>query len=215
MPGLTYRRIFGGPPRLFPLISRTQAFFAYMVIIFIDAPHLIEDYVEPDGGNAGLRGWWFSTEAACPYTQQAFEKSVKTVEEACKLQGPFDGVLGFSQGAAFTAILLAMQSLGKVECGFKFGVLVSGFHCEICTLDDPFVREGLITVPTLHILGEADTIIPKARSMEFLHFFVSPTILCHPGGHFMPTTSQSKEECIAFFKKVAAVCANREPLPSS
>lgn len=82
-------------------------------LVFIDAPHLIEDYVEPDGGNAGLRGWWFSSEAACPYTQQAFEKSVKTVEQACKLQGPFDGVLGFSQGAAFTAILLAMQSLGS------------------------------------------------------------------------------------------------------
>ncbi|KAH9372621.1 hypothetical protein HPB48_021769 [Haemaphysalis longicornis] len=53
------------------------------------------------------------------------------------------------------------SNVQKVECGFKFGVLVSGFHCEICTLDDPFVREGLITVPTLHILGEADTIIPK------------------------------------------------------
>lgn len=38
-----------------------------------------------------------------------FENSLALIEETFEKQGPFDGLLGFSQGAAFVGILCGMQ----------------------------------------------------------------------------------------------------------
>ncbi|KAK8764469.1 hypothetical protein V5799_032916 [Amblyomma americanum] len=146
----------------------------------------------------GGRGWWISGSA------REFEESVKAIEQACKTEGPCDGILGFSQGACMTAMILSLQCLKQVECSFKFGVLVSGFQSRTCPQDHLFAKEGSIDVPTLHIIGDNDTIIPKERAIELLPFFVSPCVLYHPGGHSLPTSSQCKKEYIDFFKQMAS-----------
>ncbi|XP_077517548.1 esterase OVCA2-like isoform X2 [Amblyomma americanum] len=179
-------------------------------LVFIDAPHLIENDALCVGDNEGGRGWWFSSEksfSAREYTDtcRGFEESVKAIEQACKLEGPFDGILGFSQGAAMAAMILLMQCLKKVECSFKFGVLVAGFRSRSSAHDHLFAKEGLIDVPTLHIVGETDNIIPKAQAIEILPFFVSPSVLYHPGGHFLPTSGQCKMDYIDFFKQMASM----------
>ena len=38
-----------------------------------------------------------------------FEQSLATLREAAERDGPFDGVLGFSQGAALVGLLCALQ----------------------------------------------------------------------------------------------------------
>jgi hypothetical protein len=43
-----------------------------------------------------------------------FEKSLSLIEKTFEEQGPFDGLLGFSQGAAFVGILCGMQ---ETNCG--------------------------------------------------------------------------------------------------
>lgn len=61
------------------------------------------------------RGWWFNTE---DYTFNAtkpsdlsvgFQESLTSIENKFKQDGPFDGILGFSQGASFVSILCAIQ----------------------------------------------------------------------------------------------------------
>ncbi|XP_037508007.1 esterase OVCA2 [Rhipicephalus sanguineus] len=179
-------------------------------LVFIDAPHPIENgvYGEVDNEGGG-RAWWFSSEktfSSKEYTDtcRGFEESVKAIEEAFKEQGPFDGILGFSQGAAMTAMILSLQSLKRIECSFKFGVLVAGFRSRSSAHDYLFAQEGAIDVPTLHVVGETDNIIPKAQATEILPFFVSPSVLYHPGGHFLPTSSECKAEYNAFLKKMAS-----------
>lgn len=44
-----------------------------------------------------------------------FDDSVAVIEKIFLEQGPFDGILGFSQGAAFVSILCAMK---KKNCKF-------------------------------------------------------------------------------------------------
>uniref|UniRef100_G3MTF0 Serine hydrolase domain-containing protein n=1 Tax=Amblyomma maculatum TaxID=34609 RepID=G3MTF0_AMBMU len=172
-------------------------------LVFIDAPHLIENDVHSEEDSQGGRGWWISGSARDNGdTCREFEESVKAIEQAYKLEGPFDGILGFSQGACMAAMMLSLQCLKKVECSFKFGVLVSGFQSRTCPQDHLFAREGSIDVPTLHIIGDTDTIIPKERAIEILPFFVSPSVLYHPGGHYLPTSSECKKEYIDFFKKM-------------
>lgn len=64
-------------------------------------------------------GWWFNREdRTFRGVRQGgpaigFEASVRLVEETCREHGPFDGVLGFSQGACFVGLLCDLQHRGR------------------------------------------------------------------------------------------------------
>lgn len=53
--------------------------------------------------------------------------------------------------------------------------------------------EDRITIPSLHIFGETDNVIPKEMSEELACIFEDPRILQHTGGHYFPSTTQQKE----------------------
>jgi predicted esterase len=84
---------------------------------------------------------------------------------------------------------------------FKFAFLCGGFPPNDIELKY-FLSEKShsITTPSCHIIGDADTIIPKERSLQMLDFFEDlPTrvIVTHTGGHGLPhdgeTTSAVKK----------------------
>jgi len=50
-----------------------------------------------------------------------FDDSLVVIKRAFVEQGPFDGILGFSQGAAFVSILCAMK---KKKSKFKNNTLI-------------------------------------------------------------------------------------------
>ncbi|KAL0387329.1 UNVERIFIED_CONTAM: Rhodanese-like domain-containing protein 6 [Sesamum radiatum] len=70
------------------------------------------------------------------YQQQTegFEKSIKYLKTVFSEAGPFDGILGFSQGAAMAALVGAHREKLKGEMDFRFVVLCSGFavNMTIC-----------------------------------------------------------------------------------
>ena len=73
---------------------------------------------------ADPRGWWFSQPAPSFEAHQrsdcddGFSVAVAAVAEFAALHGPFDGLMSFSQGAAFHVILSLMQ--GSVSCTVMF-----------------------------------------------------------------------------------------------
>ena len=62
-------------------------------------------------------GWWFSTSEKTFNSKIpsdlciGFGDSLDLIEKTFAEQGPFDGLLGFSQGAAFVGILCGMQEI--------------------------------------------------------------------------------------------------------
>lgn len=79
-----------------------------------------------------VRGWWFSEDepndafsSLKPSTlAKGFDESLSVIKETYTKDGPFDGILGFSQGAAMAAMVLAMSQQGsktnrKFECHLK------------------------------------------------------------------------------------------------
>lgn len=60
--------------------------------------------------------------------------------------------------------------------------------------------EESITIPTLHIYGQTDEIIPKEMSQALAAQFKSVEILEHSGGHYFPATAQQKQTFINFFQ---------------
>ena len=163
--------------------------------VFVTAPHVI-----PEEANLARaeheqeRGWWFSKPErgynAMDRTDVCigFEESFKLVQDMFESQGPFDGVLGFSQGAAFVSLLCVLRNDPSNKVEFKFAILIAGFQSLIsshqCWYSNP------IDCPSFHTIGSTDGVIPTHSSEELLLKFVNGTAYRHNGGHYVPASPQ-------------------------
>lgn len=98
------------------------------------------------------------------YTRQTegWEASEASLRDFVNLHGPFDGVLGFSQGSAVAAYLCSQQQAesegrcmgGAPSWGFRFAVLSSGF-VSACPSHRRMLDSigGIIKLPSLHVFG--------------------------------------------------------------
>jgi hypothetical protein len=123
----------------------------------------------------------------------------------------FDGVIGFSQGAALAGLLLATQEAAgegaagpaplasRSGFGFGFGVMIGGF-----TSDEPehaaLFRRRLAT-PSLHVTGTADRIVPMRDSLLLAERFADPVIITHGGGHVIPSDPPIIGRIVAFAER--------------
>lgn len=183
-------------------------------LVFVDAPLTVQSadsdkspqassgpVVEADG-----RGWWFSDVAALSFSAQqqcevslGLDQSVTAVRDAIRTQGPFDGILGFSQGAAFVTMLCSLQEQNlEPDFNFRFAVLVAGFR-SACSEHERFYKSTL-QIPSLHVFGQEDRVIPDHMSKDLLPVFNDPQILTHPGGHFVPAASAHRQSYQDFLK---------------
>ncbi|KAF3793240.1 Rhodanese-like domain-containing protein 6 [Nymphaea thermarum] len=121
------------------------------------------------------------------YQQQTegWEESYNFLKKTFSQMGPFDGVLGFSQGASMAATLCARRA-NDVDIDFKFAILCSGF----CT--PAFGFKGLIECPSLHIFGgtvSKDKQISGDASFKLANLFnpACTVVVEHNSGHIVPT----------------------------
>ncbi|AWO99829.1 putative ovarian cancer-associated 2 protein [Scophthalmus maximus] len=174
--------------------------------IISEAPEKEDGSAPGPGGDEDSRGWWFSDVQARSFSAQqqceeslGLDESVAVVREAVQVQGPFDGILGFSQGAAFVAILCSLQEQKlEPEFSFRFAVLVAGFR-SACLEHLKFYSAPL-RIPSLHVFGLEDRVIPDDMSRELLPSFLEPRVLTHPGGHFVPAASAHRPTYQDFLK---------------
>ncbi|XP_074869434.1 esterase OVCA2 isoform X2 [Carettochelys insculpta] len=160
----------------------------------------------PAGGAAEPRAWWFSRPEEETFEAleeaarcQGLEQALETVARACAELGPFDGLLGFSQGAALAAIVCALQQRGDARFPFRFAVLIAGFKSRAAP-HGRYFREP-IAAPSLHVLGESDRVIPAALSRELAAHFREPAVLSHPGGHFVPAAASQRAAYLEFLAR--------------
>lgn len=59
-----------------------------------------------------------------------------------------------------------------------------------------------IAIPSLHIYGTADKIIPTEMSSDLASCFDNPMVVTHPGGHYLPATATQKHDFQAFIKNL-------------
>ena len=80
----------------------------------------------------------------------------------------------------------------------KFAIMSSGFLSgslvHLNFLEDP------ILIPSLHVFGETDEIIPRQMSEALASKFENADIMTHPGGHYFPATTAQKQTYINFFQ---------------
>lgn len=149
-------------------------------LVFPDAPHFISDSQE-------LRCWWRSSDDRLVY--HGLDESISFIKDIWNTQS-FDGILGFSQGATFTAIL---SNLLKP----KFVIIVSGF-VPFPTL----LQESFNPIKSLHIMGKSDEIVPLQENFKLSQCFINPSIYMHDGGHYLPLNRDAIETIQEFIKNL-------------
>ncbi|KGN65012.1 rhodanese-like domain-containing protein 6 [Cucumis sativus] len=130
-----------------------------------------------------------------------FEKSLAYLKTVFSEKGPFDGILGFSQGAAMAAAVCSRKLSLKGAVEFRFAVLCSGFPLQMPELD-----RGLINCPSLHIFGSDggnDRQIANKTSRNLASCFDAgcSVIIEHDLGHIIPTRPPYIDEIKEFLQR--------------
>lgn len=179
-----------------------------------------------DDGEPEAYGWWRRSNTAEPPEYVGIEEGLSVVADTLSKEGPFDGVMGFSQGAALAAMVTSMlegesrkeafkaaQSKSKLAISYpqpfarlthpplKFCVLYAGFVAP----GDRYTAfyEPTISTPTCHFIGSLDTLVEEARTDRLIEVTggeAGITKVVHPGGHFVPNNRQYLDAVVAFIK---------------
>ncbi|KAK9709290.1 Serine hydrolase (FSH1) [Popillia japonica] len=104
----------------------------------------------------------------------------------------------FSQGGCFTGLLCDLQHRNLLNFSFNFVIIISGFKSG--SLPHSKYYEDLISLPSLHVFGQNDEIIPTDMSAALRDCFNDPVTVTHGGGHYFPATAAQKEDYQKFFK---------------
>jgi fermentation-respiration switch protein FrsA (DUF1100 family) len=152
---------------------------ASVELVYVDAPSLSSGSLS--SGSRSSRsssdfGWW----------HEGFRGWERTREWAVGLLNAqhFDGILGFSQGAALAGLLAALRDSGPAPISFDFAIMVGGFTSNMSQHAALFGHK--LTVPSVHVTGRADTIVPIRDSLLLADRFADPVVIEHPGGHVIP-----------------------------
>jgi acetyl esterase/lipase len=176
--------------------------------VFLDAPslsasdygwwHAVNKELDPAGGDPGVDG---------PRRHYKGWARTRDAIVACfEAQGPFDGILGFSQGAALAGLLVGLRSTdgrATVErpLRFDFAILVSGFPSNDPELARLYERRDAYDLPSLHVVGRSDGIVPIADSRALAAHFAGPVIAEHSGGHIVASDRSVTERARAFLEE--------------
>ncbi|KAL2710848.1 Family of serine hydrolases 2 [Kluyveromyces marxianus] len=108
--------------------------------------------------------------------------------------GPFDGIIGFSQGAAVAGYLLTdlnhlLDLTEEQQPTLKFCILFMGFRFKPDVYQEQYIKHPIV-VPSMHVAGQLDTVVDVAKIHDLHAACVegTGTYLEHSGGHFVPNS---------------------------
>lgn len=169
-----------------------------------------EKWTEIEKNNCN-RCWWLP-DGSDPYV--GFNESLSTVIEHIKVNGPYDGIVGFLQGAAMAAVVAnSIEKLLPEHGPFRVAVMFSSFAFvqPVNSADDMAdlnnnisdltsytkkvkIYEGFkqyfspSVSPTkfISILGTQDFVVPQIRTKYLNSLYLEIQVMEHDGGHYVP-----------------------------
>ena len=159
---------------------------------FLDGPideGKMHEFTKKENGKA--LAWW-----ALPANTRTYGADVLDgIEESCEKvarEGPFDCLIGFSQGATLSSVLCARKcGCDGEQKQFESVVLVSGARPGIGEEWERVQKEARFGAKkSLHVIGETDAINPKEFGFELAECFggeeYGSEIVTHKRGHIVP-----------------------------
>ena len=177
-----------------------------------------------DGDETEAYAWWRRSNAGSEYIgiQEGLAQIATTIIE----EGPFDGVVGFSQGGCAAGMVAALlEGKERIQCfqrketagglpypssflkstssaeliqpPLKFAIIYSGF-----TAPPEFYSafyDPPIRTPMLHFIGSLDSVVEEARSRKLVGACAGEEkVVVHPGGHFVPSQKAFLAAAVGF-----------------
>lgn len=188
--GAIYRK------RMRPMIEETHSKLGRSNVdfVFLDAPHVIDT-----GNDAGFFEWW----RLPPGVRSFNAKEYMGIEESLSLikkQEPYDVLIGHSQGAILSSIVIA-NSLSKQRENVCKGAILSGaaYPAPYRKLLDSL--QANCYPNSLHCIGMNDDINPPEDAMSIKRIFGGRELM-HNMGHVMPLDSASIDIYTEFLKEM-------------
>ncbi|WWC60334.1 uncharacterized protein I303_102905 [Kwoniella dejecticola CBS 10117] len=180
--------------------------------VFLEPPVVVEkadlpwsDNLDQFGSNATTdetaqtpettpRAWWVTANEMKTYRK--FDETVAYLHDYLSKNEPFDGIMGFSQGAGMAAILSALLEKPGLHPNFssepplpkfKFAIFVGGFLPKAESHDFTPYFPLPASLPTLHVCGKNDTLITIERSQTLVDKCENSRVELHDGGHYTPS----------------------------
>jgi pimeloyl-ACP methyl ester carboxylesterase len=165
--------------------------------VYVDAPSL----------SSGDFGWWH-------LNFRGWERTRDWMVSFFQQEPHFDGVFGFSQGAALTSLLVGMRAADgratqQKPLSFDFAIMVGGFRSDSAEHAHLYAATKSYALPSLHIIGQADRVVPSQDSLVLAAQFTSPTVLQHPGGHVVASSPAIRRAFADFLDERAKDRARR------
>lgn len=134
----------------------------------------------------------------------SYLKALYQLNDYIEAEGPFDGVLAFSQGASLAAMHIVRKAVQEPlqPPPFKFAVLIS---CSSVYDPKAWLENGevhvmqaeevgtIINIPTAHIWGADDQFRDEAEGVKNLSRTDVASFVMHSGGHEVPRAISKKD----------------------
>jgi predicted esterase len=174
----------------------TDGFASQFEFVALNAPSIAE----------GDFGWWHGAFALWNEPFRGWERTRDWVVNLFAEQ-EFDGVFGFSQGAALAGLLVGMRAPDgqpnvSAPLRFDFAMMAGGFVSDEPGHASLYASRTRFDLPSLHLMGRADTIVPIDDSRRLSDRFSTPTVVAHSGGHIIPSTTAVREQVADFFERL-------------
>jgi len=179
--------------------------------VFLDSPLLIDPSSKKGDPKHNLRHWFQEDSSNC----LGIDASLLWILQSLELEmnsNPFHGVFGFSQGGTIAGLLPLLKAKSQAFADLKFVILANAYVIKdkdkrikgLLTLDpSDHVEEGVVHIPSLHIIGEDNKVVRPEESMELLGRFTQPQLHLHPHGHCIPQAKNDFETIGRFLLKRA------------
>ncbi|KAJ8479986.1 hypothetical protein OPV22_023713 [Ensete ventricosum] len=175
---------------------------ARLDLVFPDAPFPAEGKSDVEGIFSPPYYEWFQFDKDfLEYTN--LDECFAYIEDLMIQHGPFDGLMGFSQGAILSAALVGLQARGFALTRVpkvKYLIIIGGAKFQSQAVAER-AYAAAIDCTSLHFLGDMDFLRKPGEAL--LESFVKPYVIRHPKGHTVPRLDdKSLETMHDFLQKI-------------
>ncbi|CAH9105156.1 unnamed protein product [Cuscuta epithymum] len=173
-------------------------------LVFVDAPFPFLGKSDVDGIYDPPYYEWYHTNKEMTQTPQKMSECIAYIEDCMIKYGPFDGLLGFSQGGMLAGALPLLQEKGlvltkvpKIKCVIIIGAAkISRDKFVAENAYDPQTR-----CPSVHIIGKGEGC--RESAIQLAQCYVDPIVIHHPKGHTIPRFDEkSLGEMLSFIDRI-------------
>ncbi|MCO5574044.1 hypothetical protein L7F22_027822 [Adiantum nelumboides] len=165
---------------------------------FLDGPYATSGKSEVEAIFPGLYFEWFQFNK--DYSEFInLEECKDFLSKYMQEHGPFDGLMGFSQGGVQAAAFAGLQQKGMVLQGhppLRFIILVSGIGLNNKQAMHECYSE-IVLCPSAHIIGDKDCL--RKINEKLMQKFKNPLIIRHQEKHTVPRLGEEQTKLLRDF----------------